>query len=125
MNDIKFKYLVKRQNGHVFSQVFTLNKIENGDANDWLKVNFVDRHTLHQLQYTGIKDKNGREGYRSDLVKHDTAIYQIAWQDFDAGFYMLHVAGTGWTDGLPIHNLVDSIIIGNAYENPELLEKDR
>jgi hypothetical protein len=114
MRDIKFRGLME---------------IESTKKQQWIyysvgtKPTLVGAHWIAEdLQYTGLKDKNGKDGYQNDLVKYGMAIYQIVWSDFDAGFYIVHVAGTGWNSGLPIHNLTNSTIIGNVFENPELLE---
>ncbi len=75
----------------------------------------IDRNTVGQ--YTGLLDKNGKEIYEGDIVKWSDKIYKIEWHDRMAGFVMQH-------------NLIErpdiefeSEIIGNIYENPELIKK--
>lgn len=71
------------------------------------------------MQYTGLKDKNGKEIYEGDVVKIDgdkKYIGEIKWNVL--GF----VCDYG-IDGIKNH-LPDYVeIIGNIYENPELLTK--
>jgi uncharacterized phage protein (TIGR01671 family) len=66
------------------------------------------------LQYTGLKDNNGREVYEGDICKTTKFIGVVEWRRTQ---YALMVNENTWT------GMMGEIeVIGNIYENPELLE---
>lgn len=70
------------------------------------------------IQCTGIKDKNGKLIYEGDILKDKYgALHQISWNV--KGFYEADIfAVAGFYNAIQ----EDMEVIGNVYENPELLE---
>jgi uncharacterized phage protein (TIGR01671 family) len=79
-------------------------------------------------QFTGLKDKNGKEIYEGDITNYGV----IEWNDdlnWDSGgsnhpgFYFKDKYEMGDKGCLDYHTRFDSDIevLGNIYENPELL----
>lgn len=63
------------------------------------------------LQYTGLKDKNGKEIYEGDVLRGGVySHYEVEW-DADQ---------CGWNIGNHVQHFYE--IIGNIYQNPELLK---
>ena len=75
----------------------------------------VDPKTIGQ--YTGLKDKNGKEIYEGDIVRHatDEGVYKVIFED--GGFYVKNL----FEYDFQAINEYPLEIIGNIYENLELL----
>lgn len=87
----------------------------------------VHSDTLKLMQYTGLRDKNGVEIYEGDIVENlydgtmkDRGVVEfdtIGSNDADGNFY---VYGYFFDDRLTGEFGYE--VIGNIYENPELLK---
>lgn len=72
------------------------------------------------MQFTGLKDKNNKDIYEGDIIKYPASggldkIVQVVWNND-----WLRFEGSG---GFGFSNAYNLEIIGNIYENPELLNK--
>lgn len=75
-----------------------------------------DKSLAADCQYTGLKDKNGREIYDGDVIER---IYRYEVRFKNGSFYGYNPKGS-----LSAREIAaDMLIIGNIYENPELLNK--
>lgn len=71
------------------------------------------------MQYTGQKDKNGKEIWEGDVVKFSRQNYHILWDDFVGGFSaQTQVRSDFHILGRPFSGKTE--VIGNIWENPEL-----
>jgi uncharacterized phage protein (TIGR01671 family) len=110
-------------------EMFQLNTL-------WLDMKYKERFTI--MQYTGLKDKNGKEIYEGDLLTclntHDDYQSDVLKLTFENGCFCLRLLNTDTfataislrenienslmsTDLEPIYK-----VIGNIFENPELLK---
>lgn len=78
------------------------------------------------MQSTGLLDKNGVEIFEGDIVKNTTQMvylghrFEVSWNSAYVCFQLLN---RGKTSNVPlIQNFMSYEVIGNIYENPELLE---
>ena len=73
------------------------------------------------LQFTGLKDKNGKEIYEGDIIiihankRRPEYIGQVVYTEKDTLFEI----AIGKNDWMPIETTNE--VIGNIYETPELL----
>ena len=88
-----FNYVINRE----------LDKLNKGE---WIEL----------MQYTGLKDKNGNEIYESDIVKRYANNGLVKY--IENKFVISIPVGKR---EIIIGNLDNTEVIGNIYENPELL----
>lgn len=120
--DEKFKSMIYMDTYHRFG---ICKDVAMCQGSDTLLVN-PDNYPL--MQYTELKDKNGKEIYEGDIVKLDwrnefeeVVSTDILCVEFYMGYFQFNNSipvsvHSPKTDGLP-----PCEIIGNIHENPELL----
>ena len=153
MREIKFRAWDKEENEMKYDNIYVWQGSLNQEITDL-------QSALVLLQYTGLKDKNGKEIYEGDILKNTYpagySTYEVQIGIFDnhegyednergCGVYLKqifeHYYVEKWKEqaydkwygdgeekisnifGYPNINKLE--IIGNIYENPELLRKVR
>jgi uncharacterized phage protein (TIGR01671 family) len=112
-------------NGEVFSWDHDRSWLHNCQYWDG-EEGFIDAPNL--MQFTGLKDKNGKEIYEGDIIQYfDKIVAVVVWQDYGGWSYK-------WIDPTYIkvrqhnpepffHNISLAEVVGNIYEHPELLKQ--
>ena len=119
----KTKYPTKKN--RTFIWVWQIGKIYC-DYNCGYSPYEVDEKTI--CQYTGLKDKNGNKIWENDIIKpYDTVTnenYIISW-DKEMGAFVFCDINTNNSLYVLVGHYIESIqsveVIGNIFDNPELL----
>ncbi len=80
------------------------------------------------LQYTGLKDKNEKEIFEGDIFVHNNHKFEVVWDSTRFIGLDNDRSGKGYCCYVDSHYKAGSSsieVIGNIYENPELLEMSR
>ena len=132
MREIEFRGKRKFDNTWIYGgymKTARTNKIQIGGTSRFCT---VYPETLGQ--YAGLKDKNGTKIFEGDIVKDEfgrimKVIFKDNWGKFQ--FELIKITGYKWTNNFRFADLTDWFngslsetpeIIGNIYDNPELVE---
>lgn len=128
MREIKFDAIYKPTGEHFtpininFENKTTHGNFD-GQVNDWCHFSLDGKYGDAILrQYTGLKDKKGKEIFEGDIVQisgHPFGIdgnYEVGYNE------LMELCCGGWY----LHRMRHwAEVIGNIYENPELLEESK
>ena len=97
---------------------------DNNTQSGWAGFPYVSLERYPIMQYTGKKDVTYKEIYEGDVVEgyvnhpHVMTIGEIVYDSYWSAFGNKNLSGTTL-----LFNINNIKIIGNIYQNPELLEK--
>ena len=119
MREIEFRGKRTCDNEWVYGRFIGIYQTEDGDVGcirDYTgKDNLVKLETIGQ--YTGVKDKNGKKIFEGDIVKDILGqIGQIIYKEKYSAFVV-----DKWEVGYALWFDKGIEVIGNIYDNPELL----
>lgn len=117
------------ENGKIFIGGLVIEEYNGTACDDWniTGIDFSEVNPSTICQCTGMKDKNGKLIWENDIVRDEHGIfykafwqnnyYQFSWICVKAGVFSV---GTKWD--LWSFKSFEIEVIGNVFDNPELLE---
>jgi uncharacterized phage protein (TIGR01671 family) len=128
-NDSEYRLETEPEYYMDYDPTFKVDVIGAGATEEYAELNEGLKSISNLMQYTGIKDYNGKEIYEGDIVHNVTYTFNgVVFFDngsfwvreylshVDEGLYDDREKETRWSIDLSWE------IIGNIYENPDLLE---
>lgn len=132
MREIKFRAWNKEKNimcyedednsagyldGWIASDIQVINQTLNSD---------FTKETYDFMEFTGLKDKNGKEIYEGDIVKIivNNNIEKTCVVEYKNGVFGVMFSKQAELTAFPHFHNTTFEVIGNIYTNPELLERE-
>ena len=119
MREIKFRAKIKNPHADKWVYGYLVSETYINEKNN-LGYTPVRKETVGQ--YTGLHDKNGKEIYEGDIVyvvSEDENAF-ILWDEETARYI---IQFNGWCADFDNYYDKELEVIGNIYDNPDLLEK--
>ena len=114
MREIKFRAWDKKQKCWILDQQIKKNFNQ-----------YYNQPNSILMQYTGLKDKRRKEIYEGDVLYYKLLEqnYLVQWDIHNAKFSAIGKRNTFDSNAYRASAFDQMEIVGNIYENPELLEK--
>ena len=112
--------LIENQGRYYIYYATSDTTLENEDDTIIVLAEEVDPDTVGQ--YTGLKDRNGKDVWEGDLLSSDGIVCEVAYDEYLASFHLIIDKIKG---RVPLGDMMRSFefqVIGNRWDNPELLE---
>ena len=123
MREIKFRAWDKETKKMWMTKCYLLIDIADGRPFNTVEDMYMPKDRYALMQFTGLLDKNGKEIYEGDVVSpiNFNGSYRDAIIKFKNGCFIVESMGM-CKDYECLGDKIGFQIIGNIYENPEIIK---
>jgi len=128
MREIKFRPWATDDVGFPNRMIYDVAVFPNGRASDGHGDSWYGLKNATLMQFTGLKDKDGKEIYEGDICRvsiplHGDREFVVKWSEEFARFDIAISHSKNKDE--EAHWVPEHEVIGNIYENPELLHQSK
>jgi hypothetical protein len=88
---------------------------------DWYQITDPEHFVI--LQFTGLKDRDGKQIFEGDILENEKSSKSNFFVKFNVGGYDAVYKGNFTLTLYPVlHDFEGAKVIGNIYQNPELIK---
>jgi len=139
MREIKFRAWDKDSKLMLYKEFYDHNwyttpKNDEDGCHTYSSMQYSDQYHKELMQYTGLKDKNGKEIYEGDIVGHPLCVKgdhapdepcehfvgRIQFETDRGQYFAVNMQRNGYV--IEMSEAYKFEVIGNIYENPELIK---
>ena len=119
--DYDYQEMIYPDNQGVFSSKHRGQFVISGNGNAFCLCKNFDMKGIKIIQSTGYDDSEGQDIYDGDIV--DSALTYLVFYDFDGATFRVSYGGAISDLMYILDSSFKPSVIGNKYENPELLNE--